>query len=187
MDIQACPANRGGEHRWRTKGHGVFCSRCDLPLHATLLMTQPGRDGPTAVIPRRPQPKADLTIQYPPPEAPYLNPWKVCRENGWTHCFWCRLPFAEGRPPTADHMIPKSAGGTRADGLVYACQTCNSARGNINFGRYVEASDAEHETAAREGREYRRPKYRLVGTEYVLTTMTRREIREARELVGKYF
>lgn len=108
--------------------------------------------------------------------------WQKVSETGPTECHWCRLPFMPERPPTEDHIVPISSGGTRADGMVLSCQACNSARGNTDFAEYTEAVVIEHERAAAERREYRRPRYRLISGEWVLAAMTKRELREARAL-----
>ena len=38
---------------------------------------------------------------------------------------------------TGDHVVPVSRGGTTADGIIVACRSCNSSRGNkaAFFGR----------------------------------------------------
>lgn len=45
-----------------------------------------------------------------------------------TACHWCGLPFTAADPKTADHLIPRSRGGS--DGpIVAAHRSCNSHRG----------------------------------------------------------
>ena len=42
-----------------------------------------------------------------------------------------RLPGCQGRATTADHIVPRSRGGTSdLANLVSACRHCNSAKGN---------------------------------------------------------
>lgn len=111
---------------------------------------------------------------------PHGRAWALVDALSDGLCHWCRLPFTEGRPPTEDHVIPISAGGTRRDGVVLACQACNSARASTPFAEYTAAVEVERALAELEGREYRRPRYRKIGGEMVLSAMTRREVREAR-------
>lgn len=143
-------------HVWRTSDLGTFCRGCGL------VGGGPGPEGDS-----------------------HSRPWAAAAAAGASRCFWCRMPFTRARPPTFDHVVPVSAGGTRDDGLVFSCQTCNGARGNIPFDEYVAAVEAERERAALDGREYRRPKRRLVGGGWVVTTMSRREI--AAWNAGTYF
>ena len=104
--------------------------------------------------------------------------WKAIKKEGVTECFWCELPFRNpGRPPTIDHVQPKSLGGHMAHGTVWSCGPCNSARGNIPFDVYLEAVLLERVMCKIEKREYRRPKRRKVNGEWIVTTMTRRQIR----------
>lgn len=160
------------KHNWLGDGHGVSCRNCGLPLRATLLATQ--------------QQHTQEKLRSVPARAPKINPaknaqaWKKIRALGYECCFWCRQPFLPERPPTEDHMRPVSKGGKRAHGIVFACQTCNSARGDIGFEEYALAVKREHAKAAEERREYRRPRYRKVGKRWMLTAMTNAEIREAR-------
>jgi len=47
-----------------------------------------------------------------------------------THCWLCHEPFTPDDPATADHIIPRSQGGTDAmDNLRAAHLSCNSRRG----------------------------------------------------------
>lgn len=45
------------------------------------------------------------------------------------HCAYCLNPFTEDKPPTQDHMLPLTRGGTHtADNIVPACVGCNSQK-----------------------------------------------------------
>lgn len=103
--------------------------------------------------------------------------WTEAREEGVEECFWCEQEFNEDRPPTIDHVQPKSFGGHIGHGIVFACAPCNSARGNIEFDVYLEAVEMEREMSRIEKREYRRPKRRKVRGQWIVTTLPRRQIR----------
>ena len=62
--------------------------------------------------------------------------WRYWRCNGEPPCFWCGKSFTRDDPPTRDHVIPKSTGGSLNDGLVLACHDCNVKRGNLPFDEY---------------------------------------------------
>lgn len=142
-------------HRFKRDDRGTYCIRCGLT---------PTVDASGAPI-----------------EAHHHHRiWSMVRQRGYERCFWCRLLFHAERPPTRDHIVPINHGGTLSEGLVFSCQTCNSARGNVAFDIYLAAVDAERERAKLERREYRRPKWRKVGNEWVLTAMTRAELRATR-------
>ncbi|MDB5612081.1 MAG: transporter [Bradyrhizobium sp.] len=55
--------------------------------------------------------------------------WK----NGFRRCYYCnmRLQWRGKHALTADHLIPRSRGGTdRRKNLVAACYPCNQAKGS---------------------------------------------------------
>lgn len=108
--------------------------------------------------------------------------WAEAKAEGVEECFWCEQPFTKDRPPTMDHVQPKSHGGMAVHGLVFACAPCNSQRGNIPFDDYLEAVEAEREMARLEHREYRRPKRRKILGLWVVTTLPRRQIRMIEDL-----
>lgn len=59
--------------------------------------------------------------------------------HGW-FCHYCEAREAL----TADHVIPRSRGGTdEAHNLVPACSTCNSSRRNRPYDEYLEIIEAE--------------------------------------------
>lgn len=103
--------------------------------------------------------------------------WTEANEEGVDECFWCEQKFNDDRPPTIDHVQPKSHGGHIGHGIVFACAPCNSARGNIPFDEYLEAVEMEREMCRIEKREYRRPKRRKVLGRWIVTTLPRRQIR----------
>lgn len=54
---------------------------------------------------------------------------RVLKRDGYT-CHWCGEDA-----DTADHLVPRSKGGTNDDdNLVAACRACNSRRGNRASG-----------------------------------------------------
>lgn len=110
--------------------------------------------------------------------------WTEAAEDGVDECFWCEQKFNDDRPPTIDHVQPKSLGGTLFHGRVFSCGPCNSARGNIPFEDYLEAVEIEREMCKIEKREYRRPKRRKVLGQWIVTTLPRRQIRLIEDLEG---
>lgn len=55
-------------------------------------------------------------------------------------CHYCGSPHAL----TADHLIPKSLGGTDvADNLVPACVTCNTSRRHRPYDEFLDIIEAE--------------------------------------------
>lgn len=115
---------------------------------------------------------------------PNHRPWRAAREANAHFCFWCHEQFNENRPPTFDHAIPISDGGTRNDGLVFSCQKCNGARGSIPFEEYLVACVQEREAALAEDRKYRRPRLVQFGNDWLLTSRTKRELREQRKAMS---
>lgn len=58
----------------------------------------------------------------------------VLDRDGW-QCTYCHKPL-EGRDATADHIIPKAAGGSDdPDNLVAACRRCNGIKSDQMFAR----------------------------------------------------
>lgn len=119
----------------------------------------------------------------------HRRPWLWANEEGQEDCCYCRVKFSEANPPTFDHVIPKSKGGTLLDGRVICCQLCNSSRGPAPHDQYMKAVEQEWLDCIKENRQYRRPKYRairgnstVVGVNHVLTTLSRREWREEQRL-----
>ena len=48
-----------------------------------------------------------------------------------TRCAYCQCLFMEENPPTIDHIVPLSRGGTHTiDNVVLACKSCNSRKSN---------------------------------------------------------
>ena len=45
-------------------------------------------------------------------------------------CLWCLWPITRDET-TADHLNPRSNGGTDNDNIAAACEDCNKARGSI--------------------------------------------------------
>jgi hypothetical protein len=73
-------------------------------------------------------------------------------------CHYCHGAYTDANPPTIDHVVPKSHGGTLNDGWVLACSRCNANRANALYEDYLAACVAEHAAAERERRPYKRPK-----------------------------
>jgi 5-methylcytosine-specific restriction enzyme A len=71
--------------------------------------------------------------------------WRAYRAQGGL-CYWCQqpmLPNAEINDPralTADHLVPRYAGGqTKPGNIVAACRRCNSERNaEVNMPRRDE-------------------------------------------------
>ena len=54
-------------------------------------------------------------------------------------CAYCERPFSDVRPPTIDHVIPLSRGGTNDDSnVVAACRSCNSSKGSRTAVEFQE-------------------------------------------------
>jgi hypothetical protein len=105
---------------------------------------------------------------------PHGHPWKRAKRNG-NQCCYCRESFSNRNPPTADHVVPVSVGGSKGK-TVLACQLCNQARGNAPFETYLAAVETERAESKAEKRRYRRPKlYTAFDGTQTITTATRRE------------
>lgn len=53
-------------------------------------------------------------------------------ERDGFQCYYCMCEFASNLLPTFEHLHPLSCGGTHdLDNLVFACQPCNLAVGNL--------------------------------------------------------
>jgi len=49
----------------------------------------------------------------------------------YTTCIWCKGPFTFVDPPTIEHLVPKSAGGSNKwHNLAAAHESCNGYRSN---------------------------------------------------------
>ncbi len=94
------------------------------------------------------------------PGIPYTRSRLTAERDGATHCCYCRKEFTADRPPTLDHIVPLSEGGSLKRGYVISCQSCNACRGKAPFDVYRRACETEWAEAKTERREYRRPKYR---------------------------
>lgn len=168
-------------HSWNTAGHRVRCSACGMHLADTLL---DGQQGPPIEPPSTTLPLAEAQRPTSKP-SPTTNryAWVTIQARGFTRCYWCREPFTEQRPPTEDHVRPVSQGGRRCHGIVFSCQSCNSARGDTDFATYLRAVEYERAVASRERRSYQRPRYRKISGEWVLGTLSRRQLKELRRKV----
>lgn len=105
-------------------------------------------------------------------------------------CPWCRESYTIDNPPTWDHIIPVSQGGTKEDGRIIVCSYCNNGRASAPFEEYCQAVYVEWLAAQRERRAYKRPRQWgdavvgfYIGTE---SRRVRRELRNAmrRNLAG---
>jgi|SRR6185312_8835941 len=63
--------------------------------------------------------------------------WKRAYRLGQTRCHYCDALFTDEKPPTFDHIVPRSEGGTRLDGVVLACGKCNGSRGSLPYEVFV--------------------------------------------------
>lgn len=60
--------------------------------------------------------------------------WAMARQRGALSCFYCGIGFTHDDPPTIDHIIPRSEGGTRTpENTVMACKRCNMRKGKKPF------------------------------------------------------
>lgn len=54
-------------------------------------------------------------------------------------CIYCNVSFTNNRPPSKDHLLPVSCGGSDwAINIVMACKRCNASRGNIPFRTFCK-------------------------------------------------
>lgn len=54
-------------------------------------------------------------------------------------CIYCHAPFTEKCPPSRDHLLSVSSGGSDwALNIVMACKRCNASRGNIPFRTFCK-------------------------------------------------
>lgn len=117
-------------------------------------------------------------------EDSHKKPWAEAKAAGQTKCFYCFGRFTHKNPPTFDHIIPKSKGGTFLQGKVIACALCNGARGEAEFNSYMRAVEWEWRQCKLEHRPYRRPKRRNCPVTadtplgYLVTSMSKRQWRE---------
>ena len=45
-------------------------------------------------------------------------------------CYLCEEPFSDDKPPTKDHVWPKSRGGKNVRNILWACMPCNNGKGD---------------------------------------------------------
>lgn len=70
---------------------------------------------------------------------------KAVRKRDGTQCFYCDYPFTEEFPPTLEHLLPVSAGGTdHISNIVLACDPCNKAVGNWPLLRKIKYREFKH-------------------------------------------
>lgn len=50
---------------------------------------------------------------------------------------WCWVQGCRNTDLTADHVVPRSRGGTAEDGLITLCRKHNSARGDRPLGEFL--------------------------------------------------
>jgi hypothetical protein len=61
--------------------------------------------------------------------------WRVYRRDG----FKCRYCAKDDVPMTVDHIITwESGGATTEDNLLTSCRKCNKARGNLDYGSWLQ-------------------------------------------------
>ena len=67
---------------------------------------------------------------------------EVARVEAWTkqggRCAYCQSPLKR-REVTADHVRPRSKGGTDAGNIVAACTYCNKAKGSRTKSQFHKA------------------------------------------------
>lgn len=110
------------------------------------------------------------------PGRPHGRAWMLAETQ--PECCYCGQRFTEQNPPTQDHVIPISQGGTLGDGWVLACHLCNNARGAAPFEEYMDEVEYERIRCLHERREFRRPKW---NSQFgMIETRTRAERKTAR-------
>ena len=75
-------------------------------------------------------------------------------------CIWCGEKLLSpddtrtGDPlyPTLDHLISKAVGGKGGDNLRVACQACNSLRGTVNTGLWLQQQQTLKDAISRQGK-----------------------------------
>lgn len=68
--------------------------------------------------------------------------YRVTREEARTEqhsqCFYCYEPITF-KTATADHVVPRKAGGTNAkQNIVACCEPCNAAKGSMSKAAFVK-------------------------------------------------
>ena len=64
---------------------------------------------------------------------------KMQKREAWLdqgkRCAYCHGEIAENEI-TADHVVPRSKGGTDKDNIVAACQSCNAAKASLSVPKF---------------------------------------------------
>lgn len=70
---------------------------------------------------------------------------KEIRKRDGCNCFYCNYPFSDEFPPTIEHLLPASAGGSdHVSNLVLACDTCNKIVGAWDLIRKIKYREYKH-------------------------------------------
>jgi 5-methylcytosine-specific restriction endonuclease McrA len=162
-----------GDHDWAYGTLAMWCLKCWL-VKPYKEMRKKGTPKMLVIEPKRAERKSAHR-----PSVLHAKPWAEAEKQ--PECHYCGFDFHAGNPPTFDHIVPVSHGGTMGDGWVLACTLCNQARANYPYDEYLTASIVEMSAALAEHRSYRRPKCitNEDGTQY-LTTATKAERRAAK-------
>jgi 5-methylcytosine-specific restriction endonuclease McrA len=69
-----------------------------------------------------------------PRDCSYLKHMKTLLEKHKYTCVYCGIKVCRAVPPTIDHKIPLSRGGTNVlDNLTIACRSCNARKGTKTY------------------------------------------------------
>lgn len=165
--VSDTPCRVTGNHDWVYGCQSMWCAKC------WLVKVYP----PPALTPHQRNVKA--TAKVGKPGKPNGRAWKEAESQ--PECWYCDERFTEQNPPTLDHIIPVSQGGTLRDGWVLSCSLCNGARGCSDYEAYVEAVELARIMAIHDDSGFRRPKAVMLpdGT-WTITLATRRERKAAK-------
>lgn len=85
-----------------------------------------------------------------PQQYPTLQHWrravrKEIVERDGNACFYCNYHFNQDYPPTIEHLLAVSAGGSdNAANLVLACEICNKKAGSWPLIKKIKFREYKH-------------------------------------------
>lgn len=162
--VSDTPCRVTGAHDWVYGCQSMWCAKC------WLVRVYP----PPSLKPH--QQTTDRKVGKP--GRPNARAWREAETQ--PECCYCEERFTEQNPPTLDHIIPISQGGTLRDGWVLACSLCNNARSCADYESYVEAVELARLMALHEGCGFRRPKTIQAGDgSWSISLASARERKEA--------
>mgnify|MGYP002813225513 FL=1 len=75
--------------------------------------------------------------QCRPRDCSYLKYMKTLLEQCDFSCTYCHTKISRRVPPTIDHIVPLSRGGTNdLQNLTIACRSCNARKGTKSFSEF---------------------------------------------------